>query len=944
MAAVAAPEPKPELPTQSPTPSENVIGAKEAQVENPTTGQAVQGSVTATEEATQTAAAAQNPPGGFSVPREITPEAKAQIQSFMDTMYENLDIAKVNSGMRSAESNMMHMMLEYQADMMHMMEGYQIKTGKMLRFAGMPILPLPAFTHPMSSYAGIVASIERKGFVVNWMDKLVTEERQIEFASKWRRPGKGLDATLNEIRRSSANNAAESVNSVQQIIRETYIKFKNKAQAKAEIESYFIPSKATSEILTDVEERMRMITNHVMYWENGAPKSAAITANNLQVFNKTLPSKWRLPKEIFENTTNPVSSHPPFSRGWLSDVADFLDKSKTYRGKPLARNNLKKLDLGQYEQALQQGLLRMKLSNELHRSMFDNFTSVMDPAYVARMNEIFKDVPEDQLVPIEEVFADTLKNFDSTEFRGRYVRAGMAKEMAKVTAYMNSRMEYRFGDFDFGAGATINSYWKRNVTVFNVPRYHIANIMADGFLNSLDGVGPKAYGKASIVMGNSSSWARSSGKYADAGIDVERFFRPEMTTDVGNITRDMETLGNPARAKHVTTVMVNGKAKVLDSEQLYKAYIDYGLNQTQVKGNINRAMIATTSGQKAMEKVDAVQNAIIEASSAREDWFRMAHFIHAIESESKVGGRTLDEVLLAARDRVIKYHFDYGDVTEVERIRVARYIPFYKWTRNIVPLAMSELMFNPRAYTTGMYANNAMGQLMFPTQEDSGKEIPLAYVTPDWVGTGGFVPIGTYTDPNGNEQARYAAINLPLDQALSGWIAPLIDPFLDRNQSFGEAASESGRNALINIGGASNPILKSMFAAIGMSPTVGGQTIESEPNDWLTNLAGVAFPGGPNAMTFATPLKGPSEKDAEKGRPTTSGAYRADQLGFIREVSATEGTQLGQLRQDEDKLTALLREAQKSYFAKNYPGISPQSDEGKKILKELHKSTGTITR
>tara|TARA_R100000995_G_scaffold71800_1_gene40469 strand:- start:178 stop:1047 length:870 start_codon:yes stop_codon:yes gene_type:complete len=49
-----------------------------------------------------------------------------------------------------------------------------------------------------------------------------------------------------------------------------------------------------------------------------------------------------------------------------------------------------------------------------------------------------------------------------------------------------------------------------------------------------------------------------------------------------------------------------------------------------------------------------------------------------------------------AFDAIIKYHFDYDDLSNFERGVIKRLVPFYTWTKKALPLMFEELGNNPR--------------------------------------------------------------------------------------------------------------------------------------------------------------------------------------------------------------------------------------------------------
>jgi hypothetical protein len=69
-------------------------------------------------------------------------------------------------------------------------------------------------------------------------------------------------------------------------------------------------------------------------------------------------------------------------------------------------------------------------------------------------------------------------------------------------------------------------------------------------------------------------------------------------------------------------------------------------------------------------------------------------------------GQTIEN----AFDDIIKFHFDYDDLSKFEREGIKRLIPFYTWTRRAIPLMMEQYAVNPapfHRYMQGMQALEA---------------------------------------------------------------------------------------------------------------------------------------------------------------------------------------------------------------------------------------------
>jgi hypothetical protein len=90
----------------------------------------------------------------------------------------------------------------------------------------------------------------------------------------------------------------------------------------------------------------------------------------------------------------------------------------------------------------------------------------------------------------------------------------------------------------------------------------------------------------------------------------------------------------------------------------------------------------------------------------------------------RTGQDWAEEVMYSARqsatDDVIKFHFDYDDLSKFERNTVRRVVPFYTWTRKNLPLQIEMLLTKPGAYSRWAHLdrNVEIGQAEFDLMPD----------------------------------------------------------------------------------------------------------------------------------------------------------------------------------------------------------------------------------
>jgi hypothetical protein len=85
----------------------------------------------------------------------------------------------------------------------------------------------------------------------------------------------------------------------------------------------------------------------------------------------------------------------------------------------------------------------------------------------------------------------------------------------------------------------------------------------------------------------------------------------------------------------------------------------------------------------------ALYSGVRHANTYAEEMLRLATGIHAM----KVGG-SLDDAI----DMIYRLHFNYGNLSSRESDWFKRLFPFYTWSRNNLPLQMTQMARNPRRY------------------------------------------------------------------------------------------------------------------------------------------------------------------------------------------------------------------------------------------------------
>lgn len=297
----------------------------------------------------------------------------------------------------------------------------------------------------------------------------------------------------------------------------------------------------------------------------------------------------------------------------------------------------------------------------------------------------------------------------------------------------------------------VQGTWKKYVTVYN-PGFHTRSAMGDGFVAYLNGVsgpsGLKSYNMSGRVL-------KTFNQLGD--LPPEAFANP-------NIFDNLKAMGGSGRSRGNQVLFKTRGGRDVTIEDIWALYIDnvgkVGFSSTEFEHLVPQGALRTNviakQGQKAGDFV-------MRMSQGREDYFRLAHFIHLMRT-----GKEADLKMLArnAGQTVRKYHVDYSDFTNFEKYTMARIAPFYKWTRKALPLMLENMLLRPAK--VGLYPKVTYNMSQFAGY-DSGQENPLGFkispydaIVPEWMSARGFAPI---MDAEGGTVAYAPA--MPFNDALN---------------------------------------------------------------------------------------------------------------------------------------------------------------------------------
>ena len=164
-----------------------------------------------------------------------------------------------------------------------------------------------------------------------------------------------------------------------------------------------------------------------------------------------------------------------------------------------------------------------------------------------------------------------------------------------------------------------------------------------------------------------------------------------------------KVLGNKiAREAGDSSVVIAGRefsTKALREEMqqrgafstMYRSVYDDALDMALAKD-------IKSTGKASMTKArDLYETVTHKVGNVVEDNVRATNFAINMEKALKSGMST-GEAMDFSVDMVKKYHFDYTDLSEVERTLFRRVMPFYTWSRKNLPLQMETMLNDPGFY------------------------------------------------------------------------------------------------------------------------------------------------------------------------------------------------------------------------------------------------------
>ena len=250
---------------------------------------------------------------------------------------------------------------------------------------------------------------------------------------------------------------------------------------------------------------------------------------------------------------------------------------------------------------------------------------------------------------------------------GTFMQKDVKKALLEADKLFNNEGLNKFVD----NAVSITNIWKGLTTTLR-PVHHINNLLGNIFNNGLAGVNPKDYTQATATLNR--MW---KGKPKQEDLDLMR-----AAMDAG----------------------VFGQAHSDDFRRLFGNQKASGLRKAEKMITDNR--YASFMRRWMGDSVD--------------NWSRLAHFI-------SVKNRTGSDRLAA--DSVRKYLFNYGEQTSADRA-TRLVIPFWTWTKNNIPLQVSQMLKQPRYYQTYLKLQDASYE-----GNNIDKDKQASFITDSYFGT-----------------------------------------------------------------------------------------------------------------------------------------------------------------------------------------------------------------
>lgn len=875
---------------------------------------------------------------------ELGAAEKSAIVDWIKSQYADAPPEMVAVQLKAVSNAMTQDLMIAQARIQTGMADMSIKHGRDVRIAGVPFMKLGHFS-ATDGMAGVTALEDTRAGAVRFFGDAFRRTGRIDdtkpsgyqkFMEKFSRQSRVLEGSLDRIRMFVVNASHMERKRLIDILNDLYINGINKGtfvnsnvaamtpkqRAKYVSRAFFdthtgvVPDKIEEFAYADGNNPVRLIQAQFesIAQEVFFGQSTTSVVDQIKTFNRYMDKRFRLSDEELDvvlrgiNTGKIDDTLIPYTREWLIQAGKELPpKSHLHIDKLLDVN------MAELHYAMQDAKLKIKAGRQLHEGAFAEFAFKMDPEVVRFHNKTLSPSTTDakgerlrgDILSIRDLVNRNIidkkyvpKEYATGEY---YIQEWMVPHLNMLFRYMND-VNIKDRTLDVGFINKVQNYFKASVTIYALPTYPVRNTMADVFMSFMDGLyDPRHYRDAAEVIQSSHKTMREIDirdyqNILDA--DWMKYELARAAADPASV-KQIDDI-NPKLTPRITMMTDDGVVKLNDA-QIMHLYDSLGLGQNRVVGEFAESVAAIR--QSSMGKATgAVHDKVKNLNDVREDSMRMAHFLFAIKDEAPLGG-TMDDIVRRAADRVMKYHFDYGDVSIWERASLSYHIPFYKWVKNIIPFTLEAMVTTPRYLNIEEAINRGVGVAINDNPDEMGFK---DFVLPEYIARERAVPIGSFVNNNGNKFNQYMMLSLPLTDTLSRTISPTIEPLINGNyEGFGGKLGEAGAGAITTALSMTTPIHKgTMQAAFGQTLWPTGAAPERKGESWYNTMAAV-IPGFPALTNVEKQAKGLLKDGAEYDDLNASGAI-LDSLGAANVYNNTESAQKGSLQVTEDRLMGSL--------------------------------------
>jgi hypothetical protein len=331
----------------------------------------------------------------------------------------------------------------------------------------------------------------------------------------------------------------------------------------------------------------------------------------------------------------------------------------------------------------------------------------------------------------------------------------------------------------------------------------------------------------------------------------------------------------------------------LSPAEMWAAYNRYGMRQNYTISEYGKAF---DEKRLAGSLVNKFKDPLVKFSEDREDYFRLAHFIHLVETNPSKA-KDLDKVFSFAATRVRETHFDYTDFTKFEKQGMSNLIPFYKWTRKSLPLQIELLFTQPGRVAVIPKVMRAMSESMGYDWE-SWNYLNTEQVIPQWMRDTGYQPGNFSALPGMRGPQQYFNVSSPFGDAANQWGAPVSN------------ASLSG--TLKQMSSMLNPAVKGVGEAMFNQRAFTGQKIY-DPND---PSRANKIKDWADYLSEQTPITRIAGKAAQR-EDTTPAAAWSWLLGISMQPN-TESRQMSELFRQRDNTRGRYKATRAKYLKKHH--------------------------